>query len=65
MIKIPKISAALQKKHTGKVAISLDGKIIAVGKTTMTAFKKAKKNMPDIENKEFLVSRIHHKYLAT
>ncbi|MDP4008215.1 MAG: DUF5678 domain-containing protein [Candidatus Peregrinibacteria bacterium] len=64
MVKTPKISAALQQKHTGKVVISLDGKVVALGKTTTSAYSNAKKKMPNIDDKEFLVSRIHHKYLA-
>jgi len=64
MPQAPKISAALQKNHSGEVAISLNGKVIAVGKTSTEALKKAKKKVPDIEEKEFLVSRIHHKYIA-
>lgn len=64
MVKSPKISAVLQKQHTGKIAISLDGKVIAVGENSLDAFKKAKKILPQIENEEFLVTRIQHKYLA-
>lgn len=64
MVKAPKISAVFQKEHTGETAISLDGKIIAVGKNSVEAFKKAKKIIPQIEEKEFLVTRIQHKYLA-
>lgn len=64
MVKTPKISAALREKHKGKVVISLDGKVIALGKTTTSAYHNAKRKMPDIEDKEFLVSRIHSKYLA-
>lgn len=64
MIKTPKISAVLHKQHTGEIIISLDGKIIAIGKNSLAAFKKAKKILPQIEDKEFLVTRIQHKYLA-
>ena len=64
MIKPPKISAVLQKKHQGEVAISLNGKVIAFGKNAVKALTKAKSKMPDIEKKEFAVSKIHHKYLA-
>lgn len=63
MVKTPKISTVLQEKHKGEVVISLDGKVIALGKTTTIAYHNAKKEMPDIDNKEFLVSRIHPKYL--
>jgi len=58
------ISAVLKKEHPGEVAISLNGKIIAIGKNALLALKKAKKTMPDIEKKEFMVSRIQYKYLA-
>ena len=64
MIKSPKISAAFQKKHSGEVAISLGGKVVAVGTNSVAALKKAKKVVPDIENEEFLVIHIHSKYLA-
>lgn len=64
MVKTPRISAIFQEKHRGQTVISLDGKIIGVGKTSVVALKDAKKKMPDIEAKEFLVSRIHPKYLA-
>lgn len=64
MVKSPKISAVIQRQHTGEIAISLDGKIIAVGENSLAAFKKAKKIFPQIENEEFLVTRIQHKYLA-
>lgn len=64
MIKTPKISAVLQKEHPGEVAISLNGKIIAVGGNSVVALKKAKKIVPNIEDREFLVTRIQHKYLA-
>ena len=60
----PKISAIFQKKHEGEVAISLEGKVIAVGKNAVVAFKKAQKKVPNLEEEEFLISRIHHKYLA-
>jgi hypothetical protein len=61
---IPKISAVMRKKHQGDVAISFNGKIIAIGNDAIEALKKAKKTMHDIENKEFLVSRIQYKYIA-
>jgi hypothetical protein len=64
MPQVPKISSALQKNHTGEVAISLDGKVIGLGKTSTEALKEAKKKIPDIENKEFVVSRIQPKYIA-
>lgn len=61
---IPKISAVLKKKHPRGVVISLDGKILGVGKDTVQALKEAKKNMPEIEKKEFAISRIHTGVLA-
>lgn len=65
MVKPPKISKNLEKKHRGQVAISLEnGKVVAFGKTSMAALKKAKKIIPNIEDKEFVISRIHHTYLA-
>lgn len=59
MPKTPKISAVIKKKYKGQVAISLNGKILGIGKDSVLAFKEAKKRMKDIEKKEFLVSRIH------
>lgn len=64
MEKSPKISAALQQKHRGEVAISLHGKVIAVGENSLKAFRKAKRKSPHIEQEEFAVTRIQHKYLA-
>jgi hypothetical protein len=64
MVKSPKISAAIQKEHTGQTAISLNGKIIGIGKDSIDALKKAKLKMPDIENTEFLISHIYPKYIA-
>ncbi|MEK9167053.1 MAG: hypothetical protein AAB836_02000 [Patescibacteria group bacterium] len=60
----PKISAVFKKKYSGQVVISWNGKILGVGEDSMKALKKAKKIMPSIESKEFLVSRIHHGVLA-
>lgn len=62
--KSPHISLALQKEHRGEVAISLKGKVISVGRNSLDAFNKAKRNMPGIEEKEFVVTRIKPKYLA-
>ncbi|MEK7085861.1 MAG: hypothetical protein AAB953_02500 [Patescibacteria group bacterium] len=64
MVKAPKISATMEKKYVGKTIISLDGKILGIGSDCLVALKKAKKVMPDIEKKEFLVSRILPKYVA-
>ena len=64
MPKTPQISAVLKKEHPGEVAISFNGNVVGVGKTAILALQKAKKNIPDIEKKEFLVSRIQYKYLA-
>ena len=60
----PKISAVLEKKHPGETVISFDGKILGIGKNAVIALKKAKKVMSDIEDKEFLVSRINSQYVA-
>lgn len=54
----------MQKTHPGETAISLNGEIIAIGKDSVEALKKAKKTVPDIEKKEFLVSHIYPKYIA-
>ncbi|PIQ77491.1 hypothetical protein COV82_04200 [Candidatus Peregrinibacteria bacterium CG11_big_fil_rev_8_21_14_0_20_46_8] len=62
--KSPKISAVFQKKHRGETIISLDGKIVGTGSDAIIALKKAKKKIPDIEKREFLIFRIHPKYLA-
>ncbi len=60
MIRFPKISSVLQKKHQGQVAISWNGKVLGYGKDSVQALEKAKKEMSDIEEKEFLVFRVHH-----
>jgi hypothetical protein len=64
MPKSPKISAVLKKEHSGEVAISLHGKIIAVAGNSFESFKKAQKILPTIGEEEFVVTRIQHKYLA-
>lgn len=64
MIISPKISAAIRREAEGEVAISLNGKIIATGKTSVLALSKAKRIDPQIEKKEFLISRIYPKYVA-
>lgn len=61
---VPKISSALQKKHKGKVAIYLHGKSVAFGENTIEAVQNAKKIISNIEDQEFVISRVHHKYLA-
>lgn len=38
---VPKISTVLQKKHQGESAAIVDGKIIAFGKNSLEAEKKA------------------------
>ncbi len=58
MIISPKITAALIKSHAGETAISLDGKVIATGKDSVKALENARKTMPDIEKKDFLISKI-------
>lgn len=64
MVKPLKISAAFKKTHEGEVAISLNGEVIATGKTSTKALAKAKKIDPKIETKEFLISKIYPKYIA-
>lgn len=61
MVKSPKISALLKKKYRGYIAISFNGKVLGFGKNSLDALKEAKKEMKDIERKEFLVSRVHDK----
>lgn len=56
----PKISSALAEKYKGYIAISLEGKILGIGEDSLIALENAKKKIPDIEEKEFLVSRIHY-----
>ncbi len=60
----PKISAAMKKKHSGETVISFNGKILGVGKHSLIALRKARKIMPDIDKKEFLISRIPSKYIV-
>lgn len=64
MPKSPHISAAIEKNHVGEVVISWNGKILGIGKNSLLALKKAKKVMPNIEDKEFLISRIPSKYVS-
>ncbi|MEK7672538.1 MAG: hypothetical protein AAB373_01505 [Patescibacteria group bacterium] len=64
MIKAPNISARMEEKHVGKTIISFNGKVLGIGTDCVIALHEAKKVMPDIEKKEFLVSRIHPKYVA-
>lgn len=64
MVKPLKISAALQKEHASETAISLDGKVIATGKNSVIALKRAQRVLPNIDEKEFLVSYIYPKYVA-
>ena len=61
MVKPAKISSVLKKKCNGHIVISLNGKVLGVGKDAVLALNDAKKKMKDIEDKEFLVSRIHDK----
>ena len=63
MPKSPHISVALKKEHAGDVIISWNGKILGMGKNAILAIKKAKKQMPSIEEKEFLISRVPSKYV--
>lgn len=64
MVKPLKISAALQREHASETAISLNGKVVATGKNSVIALKKAKRVLPNIEEEEFLVSYIYPKYVA-
>lgn len=64
MIKSPRISAALRKDYPGHVVISLNGKVIGIGKNSLKALESAKKKVPSIEEKEFLISRIHDEILV-
>lgn len=64
MIKSPKISAVMRRDHEGENVISLNGKVIATGKTSLIAYKKAKKIDPNLDKKDFLISRIYPKYVA-
>ena len=60
MVVSPKISSVIAKKYKGCIAISLDGKIIGIGRDSVIALENAKSKMHNIEEKDFLVSRIHH-----
>lgn len=60
MVKAPKISAALEEKHKGETAISLlNGTVVGIGQDAVAALKKAKKIIPDIEEQEYVISRMH------
>ena len=64
MVKPAKISSAFRRKHQGKAAISLNGKVIAVGKNAVAALQLAKKKNPSIEEEDFVISKIHYKHIA-
>lgn len=64
MVKPARISSAFRKKNQGKVAISLDGSVIAVGKNSVAALREAKKKREGIENEKYVVSKIHYDRLA-
>ncbi|MDH5597288.1 MAG: hypothetical protein OEY44_04230 [Candidatus Peregrinibacteria bacterium] len=65
MPKPPRISSALAKAHKGETAISLlDGTVVAFGKNAVEALSRAKKSIRDIEEREFVVSRVHEGILA-
>ncbi|MEK9166992.1 MAG: hypothetical protein AAB836_01685 [Patescibacteria group bacterium] len=49
----------MEKKYRGYSVISLGGKILGIGKNPILALNMAKKEMVNIEKKEFLVSRIY------
>ncbi len=58
----PDISPEEEEKHRGERFIALDGKVLAYGKDHLEAFNKAKKIVPDLNDKEFLMARIHPEY---
>ena len=64
MVAWPTISAEDEKNHVGEMVISLDGKVLAFGKDTMDAINKAKKVVPNLDQKDFLISRIYPEYIA-
>ncbi len=64
MMQAPKMSAALKKDHSGDTVISLNGKILGFGSDSIQALNQAKIAMPEIEDHEFLVSRVYPEYLA-
>jgi hypothetical protein len=64
MIKLPHISAVLEKKFPGKVVLSFNGQILAIAENSYEALQMAKNKMPNIDQKEFLISRIHYPALV-
>lgn len=60
----PEMSPAFEKKHKGQNVISLNGKVLATGKNSLIAYKKAKKIVPNLDKKDFLISRIYPDYVA-
>lgn len=64
MVLWPNISPEDEKKHVGEMVVSLDGKVLAFGKDTMEAINNAKKVVPDLDQKDVLISRIHPEYIA-
>lgn len=64
--KSPHISRYMEKKYVHHSVISLNGKIIGIGKNTTIAVENAKKKMPDIEEYEYLISHVYPKlYLGS
>lgn len=63
MVKVPKISAAMEKKYMGKSIISLNGKIMGVGSNCLEALKEAQKVMPDIQKQVLLVIDIRPNHI--
>lgn len=59
--KSPHISRYMQKKYPRHTVISLNGKIIGIGKNAIIAAENAKKKMPDIEEYEYLISHVFPK----
>lgn len=51
-INIPRLTIEEQKQYVGKHVALVDGEIVASGKTSLEAFKKAKKLFPDILTEE-------------
>lgn len=70
MVKLPKIGIALKKKHGGKSALFLDGKIVHIGgfstqKQYRTIMIQLKKKYPRAKEEDFGITYIpaNHPYI--
>ena len=59
VISYPDVST-VKKEYQGKTCISFKGNVLGYGENSLVALEMAKMKDPNIEEKEFTVSRIYH-----